>query len=44
MVSSIFDNTNLKLYQVNDIQGVEIAGALKNVIAIGAGIIDERWK
>jgi|TARA_B100000131_G_scaffold316943_2_gene357953 glycerol-3-phosphate dehydrogenase (NAD(P)+) len=40
MVSSIFDNTNLKVYRSNDIQGVEIAGALKNVIAIGAGIID----
>ena len=29
-----------KIYTSNDILGVEIAGALKNVLAIGAGIIE----
>tara|TARA_B100001248_G_scaffold59056_1_gene40256 strand:- start:79265 stop:80275 length:1011 start_codon:yes stop_codon:yes gene_type:complete len=38
--AALFENTNLKVYRSNDVIGVEIAGALKNVIAIGAGIID----
>ena len=38
--SNLFDNTNLKVYRSNDVIGIEIGGALKNVIAIGAGIID----
>ena len=40
ITSNIFDNTNLKVYRSNDVIGIEIGGALKNVIAIGAGIID----
>ena len=38
--AALFENTNLKVYRSNDVIGVEIGGALKNVIAIGAGIID----
>lgn len=39
-VATLFDNSNLKVYRSNDIIGVEVSGALKNVIAIGAGLID----
>lgn len=33
-----FSNTELRLYSSSDVIGVELAGALKNVIAIAAGI------
>ena len=36
----IFSSPNLKVFTSNDIMGVEIGGALKNVIAIATGICD----
>ena len=36
----IFENQNFKTYTSKDIVGVELGGSLKNVIAIGAGILD----
>lgn len=39
-VQHALSNDNLRIYTNNDIAGVEIGGALKNVIAIAAGILD----
>lgn len=39
-VQSIFMNSFFRVYTSVDIIGVELGGALKNVIAIGAGIVD----
>ena len=39
-ICKLFHNSNLRLYPSNDPQGVSIAGAVKNIIAIGAGIIE----
>ena len=36
----IFENQNFKTYTSKDVLGVELGGSLKNVIAIGAGILD----
>lgn len=38
LVQDVFMNTCLRVYTNNDILGVEICGALKNVIALSAGI------
>ena len=37
-VQSIFSTTSMRVYTNTDIKGVEICGALKNVIALAAGI------
>jgi glycerol-3-phosphate dehydrogenase (NAD(P)+) len=39
-IQSAFMNSYFRVYTSNDILGVELGGAFKNVIAIGAGIID----
>jgi glycerol-3-phosphate dehydrogenase (NAD(P)+) len=39
-VASLLRSKNLKVETSNDLIGVELAGALKNIIAIGAGIFD----
>jgi glycerol-3-phosphate dehydrogenase (NAD(P)+) len=39
-VQELFINENFRVYTGNDVVGVELGGALKNVMAIAAGIID----
>lgn len=39
-VQQAFSNEHLRVYSNSDLKGVELAGALKNVIAIAAGISD----
>ena len=39
-VQSLFHGPAFRVYTSNDIHGVELGGALKNVIAIGAGVCD----
>jgi len=40
IVQSLFSSPSLRVYTNDDIIGVELAGAMKNVIALAAGIID----
>ncbi len=40
MAQQVFNSTRLRVYTNDDLVGVELAGALKNVIGIGAGISD----
>lgn len=40
IVKTAFNHTNIKLQETDDIYGIEICGALKNVIAIACGILD----
>ena len=39
-VQNIMCNENLRIYTSNDLAGVELGGALKNVIAVAAGVCD----
>lgn len=39
-LQEIFSSNNLRVYTNKDIIGIEIGGAFKNVLAVGAGIID----
>lgn len=39
LISSVFQNSYVKLRRTEDIIGVEICGSIKNVIAISAGIL-----
>lgn len=36
----LFNSENLRVYTSDDILGIEVGGALKNIIALGAGISD----
>ncbi len=38
-VQNLFSNHYFRLYTNNDVIGVETAGALKNIIAVGAGAL-----
>jgi glycerol-3-phosphate dehydrogenase (NAD(P)+) len=38
-IQAAFSNSALRLYRSDDLVGVELAGALKNVVAIAAGIV-----
>jgi glycerol-3-phosphate dehydrogenase (NAD(P)+) len=40
MVAQAFSTPYFRVYVSDDIRGVELGGALKNVIAIGAGVVD----
>jgi len=40
MVQELLDSPNFSIFVSDDIVGVELCGALKNVIALGAGIMD----
>ncbi len=40
LVQQTFSTDRFRVYVTNDLKGVELAGALKNVIAIAAGICD----
>lgn len=40
MIQQVFMNENFRVYTNQDIVGVELGGALKNIIAIAAGICD----
>jgi len=39
-VMPIFDNKTFKTYLSKDVIGVELGGSLKNIVSIGAGIVD----
>lgn len=41
LIQDTFMNENMRVYTSNDIQGVELGGVLKNIIAFCAGIITE---
>ena len=40
VIRDAFSNDNFKLYPTNDIIGIEVCGAVKNIIAIASGIVD----
>jgi glycerol-3-phosphate dehydrogenase (NAD(P)+) len=40
IVAEAFNTSYFRVYVSDDIRGVELGGALKNVIAIGAGVVD----
>jgi glycerol-3-phosphate dehydrogenase (NAD(P)+) len=43
IISSIFDGTSIHLDHTDDLEGVEILSILKNIYAIGMGIVDAHY-
>jgi glycerol-3-phosphate dehydrogenase (NAD(P)+) len=41
LVQSTMHYGNMRIYQTNDLIGVELGGAIKNILAIAAGIIEQ---
>ena len=39
-IADVFSNNRLRIYINEDMKGMELAGSLKNVMAVGSGIID----
>ena len=39
-ISDLFSNSRLRIYTNDDMLGMELAGSIKNVMAVGSGIID----
>ncbi len=37
---AVFDSKNFRVSAVEDVSGVSLAGALKNVVALAAGMVD----
>ncbi|MGM9834452.1 MAG: NAD(P)H-dependent glycerol-3-phosphate dehydrogenase [Bacilli bacterium] len=40
IVKGIYKNTNIKLRETKDVIGIELCGAIKNVIAVASGILE----
>ena len=40
LVQQVFNSNNFRVYTNTDLMGVELGGTLKNIVAIGAGLID----
>ena len=40
MFKLMLDTRNFRINIIDDVQGVELCGALKNIVAIAAGIVD----
>ena len=40
LVQQVFNSSNFRVYTNTDLMGVELGGTLKNIVAIGAGLID----